>query len=369
VLQYAGRAVQLAQQLFGDTIEADFLERLSEAQSNIPEHGNGRDVYEKFVRPAMVDLAKVAAHYAVSSLFEDYAHPAHIYSYEVDVHDYERRSEGAAQMVVGRATVRAGITGQDRTVTFGVLHMGDHNITAGVRDFGGESQYETLKAEAFEAFSRADIPETIRALDRHFGELTYSLRSLFKDQQRKIIRSLVDGAVSDAESTSRQFYDHHASLMRFLADTGFPLPASLQTTAELVVSANLRRELENEPISRERITDALSDAASWQIEIDESGLAFVAQKTLERLAAAFAQDPDDLAALNALAESAAALESLPFPVNLYGAQNSYWQVLRNDFPRYFRSAQGGDRDAADWVDVFRSLGQTLSVRVDDPVLV
>ena len=67
----------------------------------------------------MVDLAKVGAHYAVSSLFQEYSEPAKIYSYEVDVQDYERRSEGAV-VWAGRAGVRAGITNQTRDVVFGV---------------------------------------------------------------------------------------------------------------------------------------------------------------------------------------------------------------------------------------------------------
>src|SRR5206468_4924803 len=70
VIQYAGRALQLAQQVFGDSMESRFLELLERAKSNIPAHQDGRVIYEKFVEPAKVDLTKVAAHYAVSSLFE-----------------------------------------------------------------------------------------------------------------------------------------------------------------------------------------------------------------------------------------------------------------------------------------------------------
>ena len=65
---FAGRAVQLAQDLFGDSLESQFMERLASAQSNLPEYGDGRRIYEKFVRPAMVDWEQVGAHYAVSSL-------------------------------------------------------------------------------------------------------------------------------------------------------------------------------------------------------------------------------------------------------------------------------------------------------------
>ena len=58
VIQYAARAVQLSSELFGRGLEARFLERLAQAKSNIPEFGDGRQVYEKLVRPKMVDLRR-----------------------------------------------------------------------------------------------------------------------------------------------------------------------------------------------------------------------------------------------------------------------------------------------------------------------
>jgi alpha-amylase/alpha-mannosidase (GH57 family) len=48
VMQYTGRALQLAHTLFSEDLEPAFLERLARAPSNIPEHRNGRVVYETF---------------------------------------------------------------------------------------------------------------------------------------------------------------------------------------------------------------------------------------------------------------------------------------------------------------------------------
>ena len=77
VIQYAGRALQLAGQLFTEDLATPFLDLLAQARSNIPEQGDGRSIYERYVQPAMVDLEKVGAHYAVSSVFEEYGaeHP------------------------------------------------------------------------------------------------------------------------------------------------------------------------------------------------------------------------------------------------------------------------------------------------------
>jgi alpha-amylase/alpha-mannosidase (GH57 family) len=89
VIQYAGRAIQLAQEVSGDALESRFLELLSDAKSNIKKQSDGGQIYEKFVKPASVSLKKVAAHYAMSSLFEEYTQRTPIYCYTVDQEDYQ----------------------------------------------------------------------------------------------------------------------------------------------------------------------------------------------------------------------------------------------------------------------------------------
>ena len=69
MIQYAGRVLQLADQLFSDSFEPGFLQHLERAKSNIPEHRDGRTIYEKWVRPAMLDMKDVGAHYALTRSF------------------------------------------------------------------------------------------------------------------------------------------------------------------------------------------------------------------------------------------------------------------------------------------------------------
>ena len=46
VIQYAGRAVQLGEEVFGVSMEPNFLQLLETAKSNIPEHKDGRWIYK-----------------------------------------------------------------------------------------------------------------------------------------------------------------------------------------------------------------------------------------------------------------------------------------------------------------------------------
>ena len=136
-LQYAGRAVELAEALFGEPIESSWLERLGQAQSNIPEHRDGAHIYQTFVKPAMVDWERLGAHYAVSSLFEEYPERTRIYGYTFDREDYQRVEAGKAKLIVGRALATSDITREAARLSFGVLHIGDQHINGGVQRVPG----------------------------------------------------------------------------------------------------------------------------------------------------------------------------------------------------------------------------------------
>ncbi len=133
VIHYAGRALQLAEQVSGEKIEPEFLQHLANAKSNLPEHGDGAKIYEKWVKPAVIDIERVGGHYAISSLFESYPDKTRIYCYEVERARYSVEAEGKIRLATGCARFRSAITEESAALDFSVLHLGDHNVTAGIR--------------------------------------------------------------------------------------------------------------------------------------------------------------------------------------------------------------------------------------------
>ena len=78
-------------------------------------------------------------------------------------------------------------------------------------------------------------------LDEYFDEPLLSIRSLFRDEQRRILNLLCDATLSEAESAFRQLHERYDPLMRFHAALGVPLPKVLRTAAEFDVNMQLRR--------------------------------------------------------------------------------------------------------------------------------
>ncbi|MFB3917773.1 MAG: DUF3536 domain-containing protein [Terriglobales bacterium] len=369
VIFYAGRAIQLAQDIFGEAsqIEQQFLERLAQARSNLPEFGDGAQVYNRLVKPAIVDLLAVCAHYAISSIFDGRPEHHSIYCYNVDVHEYRMDQSGRARLALGRADISSQITEERATVSFGVLHFGDHNLNAGVRYFQNQRDFEELAAETSGSFTRGDIPGTLRLLDKFFSGAAYSLKSLFRDEQRCILDHLLESILAEAEASYRHIYELHSPLARFLTDLHLPLPRVLSLTAEFVLNSSLRRALAEDEIDLERVRGLLSTAAREKVALDAAGLAYALKSRLDGMMEAVLAEPSELQPLVRLESMLDLARSLPFEVNLWNVQNGCYQLLQTVFPVMRAAAESpGLADDGEWARHFTALAEKAGISVEVP---
>ncbi|NQW22670.1 MAG: DUF3536 domain-containing protein [SAR202 cluster bacterium] len=364
VIQYAGRVVQLGRELFGEHWGAKFRDLLAEAKSNIPSNEDGLWIYDNLVLPGMVDLVKVAAHYAVSSLFEEYPERSEIFGYAVDLEDRQLVEAGRARLSLGRSKVTNSITTESAVVSFGVLHLGDHNVNAGVREYQGDAAYQAMVTELTETFNAAEFPEVIRAMDRHFGEPNYSLRSLFKDEQRKILNQVLESTMTGVEAVQRQQYEANYPLMRFLVDSGNPVPPALHSAAELIIGADLMMCLDQDSLDIERIQGLLEDARLFSVTLDTEGLAVRIERNLSRVLKQVTDKPQELPNLEAAIAVAKLARSMPFAVDLWRVQNLFHSLTHNSYPQFRKKADRGDSHSLSWLRQFTALGNHLSVNIE-----
>ncbi|HSJ15491.1 MAG TPA: DUF3536 domain-containing protein [Longimicrobiales bacterium] len=358
VLQYASRAIQLAEDVLDLKLEADFMTRLERAPSNIAETSHARRVYEQHVLPSRVGLLNVAAHYAVNSLFADQPQRERIHCYQVALQHGETQRVGEMSLSVGRARVESEITTECEVVTYAIVHFGAHHLTGGIRRFAGDNEYRKLTTELLRAFQNSDIPTVVRLL-ANFPEYSFSLKSLFADRQRVILYRLLQGSIRGAEAAYHRVYEENLSLTRFLASQDLPLPRAFTLAAEFVLNHELRAALDAEEVDLERPRTLLAEADQMEVVIDRAGLSFVLKRTLERLAARLSEDPHDLVTLQRLARAAALAGTLPLDVDLWRAQNIFYQLMRNVHPDYAARVAAGDVGAGQWLELFNGVAAEL----------
>jgi hypothetical protein len=302
------------------------------------------------------------------------------------------RQAGRVRLCLGRAGIKSRITGAAAEVSFAALHLGDHNLTGGVRALAVpgpglgpgndhfEREHARLSEEISRLFLRADLPEVLRAIDHHFGPSTYSLRQLFRDEQRDILEQILRATLADVQAEYRQMYESHAPLLRFLADLGVPRPPALQAAAQQTLSHRLGSALLAEPLELGQVPRLLDEAELAGVLLDAPGLSFALRGALRRLGEQLHTRPDDLPTLQRFDAALRLAERPPFQVDMWKAQNDFYEILQTEHPRKLARAvlaqssrvQGEDpavmaeaQKARHWLRLVAGIGERLKVRVPE----
>jgi alpha-amylase/alpha-mannosidase (GH57 family) len=363
IIAYAARVLQLARELFGEqgaALEPRFLARMAEAKSNVASAGDGALIYKLCVNTMELGLEQVAAHYAISSVFSSYAQETDLYCYRVRRISYEIFTSGRGRLALGRAHVASAVTGQQQSFSFAVLHFGDQNITAAVKayDDSDAAEFETFAAQAAEHVQRARFPEVIRLVDRFYGRVDYSVTSLFTDEQRRIVQLILNSTLWDIENSLTTIYEDHASLLHYLSQAGLPKPPALTLAAGFAVNAGLRRALESEPVDQAQMRSFLLLAKADQVPLETANLSYIADQRMKRAMVELQMSSGSLEMLERALTLARNLVELPFELNLWQAQNIWYEILRTS--NYALTALAKEARPR-WDKGFNELGACLSV--------
>ena len=361
VIQYAARAMQLAKDVTGIDLEIAYKKILERAQSNVPICSNGSVTYDISIKPTIVDLLRVGAHYAVSSIFEDYPEQTKIYSYTISKTDYEKVEIGRQKLVTGKAHIQSDIILEKSDIYFAVLHLGDHNFIGGVNQLDKTADFAALQKEIKEKFLKGDVAETIFSIDKLFGSHNYSLWHLFKDEQRKVFEKIIDKALEEIRLSFRQIYEHHHPIMQAMNDMGSPLPKPLDSIMDFIFNADLQDILNNKDIDIVKFQKLTEEAKRWKISFDKQILSFIANHRLEELMRHLVKDPFNLELLEKVNTMLTTLITIPLKLDLWNAQNFYFYTSTKLLNQAKTKADKGDKAYEKWIIAFETLGNCLKV--------
>ncbi|GAB4315381.1 MAG: DUF3536 domain-containing protein [Candidatus Zixiibacteriota bacterium] len=364
VLQYAGRVIQLAENVTGESYENRFLSILEKAKSNISEHKDGRHIYEEFVTPSAVDVRTVCAHYGINTLFREGGLTDTLGCFDMTDGHSEIHTAGKTRLALGHVNIVCRVTRESARCAFAALHLGDHNVTCSVRDLrngdGIAGETETL----LEAFRRSDTPAMMKRLDELPDATKYTLESLFGDEQRRILRHILATSLGKAESIYRGIYKEHAPIMRFVTRLHMPPPPAFVTAAEFVINEELRRAVAAREIDLAAVQDLLTEARRTGVTIDETSVGFALGRNLNTTMQELFASPTDLGLLEKASALASLAKSLGYRIDLREAQNACYEMRQWILPEVLERSQRDDTEARWWVERFRALADALWVRTE-----
>ena len=292
-------------------------------------------MYRELVEPSITSLEKGLAHYAISSLVEEYAPRQRIFSFEFERTDYVCEKTASRTLAIGAVNVRSSITGESLEGMFVVLHLGGYDFHCVVRELLPVAEYAALKEELFRLFREDSTRNLLQAIDTRVVAVSFALKDLFIDERRKVGRLLAKDALERSRDHYRRIYEESRDVMRLLASMKVPAPDSLKRATEYVLSQRLEkacRELKAGALSETQLSEASAsvfrEADSLGCKVDVSGLKEALEQIIYSRLEGFRADRD-VASVESAIHFLRLAEQLGVALGLWRLQNLFWELMKN----------------------------------------
>jgi alpha-amylase/alpha-mannosidase (GH57 family) len=358
ILQYALRALDYAADVADINLHEEFMRRLGMAPSNV--YANGAESFKQLVIPTKVTLERVAMHFAVASLFEEYPNHLDLFNYTTDVEFFEKLEAGTPQIVAGRLHIRSRLTKAERDFSFAVLYLGQQHIIGNISPNMNRSTFDAMWDKTAQSFRQANMGDVIGALQQFFGPDKFTLSSLFADERSEIIQRITENSLLLAEANFRNVFNDNYQLMTGLKESGLHVPDAWRNIAAYVLNADLREFFSfPEPLDPRRLKRISEDMQRWGLPLtDQDALQHVIGERIYTEVMRLSLDESSIEKarwLNEVLLSAKPL--LDLEPALWRSQNVFYLLTKG-----YRKGQWVFA-TKDWQMAFEQLAEILKVRL------
>jgi alpha-amylase/alpha-mannosidase (GH57 family) len=265
VLQYANRAIQLAERESDVHLEEEFIGRLSYIKSNIEDYDNGAVIYKRFVEPSRLTLTSVGMHYAVASLFDEEPESLNILSYRCQSEYFERFEAGIQKMVIGSTKINSKITLSEKQFYFVAIYLGQHHIIGSGTDSITPEAFTSMSEKLKKAFSSSSLAQVLQLKQHYIPTHNFSIRELFKDEQIKVLNKILEENIQQAEENYRDIYRKNYHLLNLMRENKLQFPNILRHNLEIVLNKDLEQFFKSKPRNNKKLDSLVDEFKRWDI--------------------------------------------------------------------------------------------------------
>ncbi len=244
IMKYAARALQLASDFSEKDIETEFMNKLANAKSNINGFGTGKNIYEKFVKPAVINTKQIASLWAISSLYTEFDRDISLYSFEITKHNYKKVCKCSTNLIIGRIEIKSKITLEKSDMMFTLLQYADGDFHCAIREFSDLNEYTKISKELLQTYTTNSMTECIRQIDKFFGTEYYSLKDIFTEERTKILSTLLKDKLEKFSEVYREVYNEGKSSILHLKNLGLSVPQAFKLAAQYTLSEDFNKIFE-----------------------------------------------------------------------------------------------------------------------------
>lgn len=326
ILQYACRAIQLAESESREVIEKEFLDKLSASISNLPEQGTAEDIYLKNIRPFQLSLTQVGMHYAVASIFADYPQSLTVLNYDCKSIFFERKSAGLQKLAYGTTQVKSKVTTSKKEFSFVVLYLGQHHLLGGTSKRLTTVEFEPIAQKLTAAFAQSNIAEVVDIIKKQFRAHTFSFFGMFKDEQMKLVNQYLEHSEDLAYESYRKIYDRNYNILNVMKHENLQIPATLLQNIEDVINIEFKDLLVNGSFSIQRMDELCDEVLKWDVNLNKPLLETKLNDKLDQMFGQFAHDTNNTQVLHEILTTIQLYKRIDLNPALVNLQNHLFRL-------------------------------------------
>ncbi len=337
-LKYAGRVLDFMGELGIRPPQAEFLEILAEAESNDPEHGNGADIFRRFVDGARVTMSHVAASLAIASLVDQPDERDEVAGYTFTRRNLQQQRHGRLALATARIDLELLATGKRRAYAAAAMHFGDVDFYCTLREFTSEAEFAATTERLWSHFRTASLPVLLRLMQEAFGPQAdgggsnvYGLEHLLPEGRKRIYEIVFGQMTERFGEEYERLYEENRRNIEMLQEAGFELPVDLLAAAQSTMNRRFERELamlEQDLSAYRRALDIAEEMARHGYAVDRASLAQRLEEMITRAVRRAVAQPTEENNKAALALIILA-KRLDLQANTERAQESVYEALHN----------------------------------------
>jgi len=331
IMKYALRAMELAKDFSDNDYEKKFLNILQRAKSNITQFGDGKNVYNMFVKGSQITIEQVVAHWAISSAFEDEEDFSSIYCYDIKKISHKKIKKDQAFLITGRIEISSRITLEKEDKIFALYGTENSEVYCAVANFENPAKFSELKKIIADTFHCADPIKIIHTIENKVSKQLYTFKDVLIDKRKRILEKTIYKKLVNTAKMYDNLYSEMKGTVLHLAGLGMDIPDVFRLAAKYTLSHKLEKLLEGvtnfgDKKSIEKIVEIKCEADKFFINFNKSRaneiLACKLEELLARLVSTLSlKTAKELKALFEL------IDMLEIDLEIGNAQNLYFEKI------------------------------------------
>jgi alpha-amylase/alpha-mannosidase (GH57 family) len=250
-MKYAGRVLDLMNELGLESPRAAFLEMLAEARSNLPEMGNGADVFRRLVDPCRATPSSVASTLAISGLVDHLKDEGEMAGYTYRRENFRKGQHGRLKLLTGRLMMEAVATTRRYDYALAAMHFGGVDFYCVLQPYPGEERFKEAAEKLWTNWRTASLPKMLRLAQEEFGTDEYGLEHILPEGREMISEIIFKGLLKRFSDEYASLYKENRRRIELLQKAGFELPVELRAAAEFTLGRQFEEEIRRQHQSKD----------------------------------------------------------------------------------------------------------------------